>query len=937
MSKPGKSLKDSKQIILTKLKNIYCGDINRLCSKKLLDGYNVRLRASGISIDIKDFYIKQGDGYKLRKNYKQILNKKFNKKNQKKSLKETRISKKSLEDAKEIQQNLFELDNETKKKVELLQKELQERIRASLKKDQEEQEYAERLTRRLEVLNPNYENKISGTAINSEEEVNKILKRKNNKTNMLDSETMKPTQIKKIAKDINIPYKKIALALGLTGLGGGLIYMNTRKGKKKTKKNKKRKNKKRKFGTKSMTLDRYKVQVKNIIKKSLQKNKKVKDYHLKIRGCFRSQHFKGKNLLNFLRYYKEQEMFYGLGEMEIIREEYLNKYHKLVTEKYKKMEKIYNNLLYTTYENRLDIISIMQHPALTKEEKNFILNEIKEIENYHENTYRHFRMIIERLYPIPRLLRNLSLGRMRETLRGRIVNIGHLVDDFHYTEYPYLATQVEYFRNNNPEILWNKERLNEIMNDVYKKDINEEYIKNFLKKEKEKYGLFMDKDGILKKKGGRSILTEFENNFVVYSTIEKLNHFRKKGRFKDFSHIDLSGAVLSDGIFVNCNFKNANFKGANLYWTKFNEADLEGANLEKADLECADLIGANLQKANLRKANLQEANLQEADLQNADLIGANLIGASSGKIVGKPKAMPKNYTIFKGYIIGPKVNLKKIKLTEAILKEVNLQEANLEGASLHFCELQGANLEKANLEKADLYETVLSGANLQKAKLYNVIAEAAHLDNANLSGAILYKAYLQEADLQGANLKGANLERADLNHAYLQESDLQGANLSGANLKWADLALVSSGKIRGLPREMPKYYTIRNGYIIGPAVNLKGANLEGADLRFAELRRANLRGANLKGADLRGADLKGAELQGANLRGALLFKDALDWAYLEGANLDETIIRENQFLRRESQYDTSLQPDDISSDDDVELVGYDEGDVSALSGAGGIL
>ena len=624
MSKPGKSLENNKRIILTKLENIYCGDIDRLCSKKLLDGYNARLRASGISIDIKDFYIKQGNGYKLRKNYKQILNKKFNKKNQKKS----------LEKAKEIQQKIIEIDNETKKKFELLQKELQERIRASLRKEQKEQEDAERLMRRLDELNPKYENKMSGEIINTQEEVNKILKRKNNNTNMLNSETMKPTEIKKISKDINIPYKKIALALGLTGLGGGLIYMNTRKGKKKTKKNKKRKVKKRKFGTKSMTLDRYKVQVKNIIKKSLQKNKKVKDYYLKIRGCFKAQHFKGKNLLNFLRYYKEQEMFYGLGEMEIIREEYLNKYHKLVTEKYKKMEKIYNNLQYTTYENRLDIISILQHPALTKEEKNFILNEIKEIENYHENTYGHFKTIIEKLYPIPRIFKNFTLEQISNILIDDDMSL--LMDEIDIyqltaTQYMEQVTEiireVKYFRNNNPEILYNKELLDKIMNDVYKKDINEEYIKNFLKKEKEKYGLFMDKDGILKKKGGRSILTEFENNFEAFQLKEKLNHFRKKGRFKDFSHIDLSGAFLSGGIFVNCNFKNANFKGADL-----EGAYLEGANLEKADLyntelQGANLLGANLEGANLRLANLYKANLYKANLQGANLKGANLEGA----------------------------------------------------------------------------------------------------------------------------------------------------------------------------------------------------------------------------------------------------------------------------------------------------------------------
>ena len=45
---------NSKQIILSKLENTFCGDIDRLCSKSILDGYNARLRASGVRIDIYD-------------------------------------------------------------------------------------------------------------------------------------------------------------------------------------------------------------------------------------------------------------------------------------------------------------------------------------------------------------------------------------------------------------------------------------------------------------------------------------------------------------------------------------------------------------------------------------------------------------------------------------------------------------------------------------------------------------------------------------------------------------------------------------------------------------------------------------------------------------------------------------------------------------------
>jgi len=261
MSKPGKSFENNKRIILTKLENTFCGDMERLCSKSILDGYNARFRASGIKINIYDFYIKKDDGYKLKKNYKQILNKKLNKKNQKKS----------LEKAKEIRKKIIVIDNETKKKIELLQKELKKKFREYLRKEQEEQEHAERLMRRLDELNSDGKKKtrrLSGTVINTQEEVNKILKRKNNNNN---SENMNPSQIRKIAKDTNIPYKKIALALGLTGLGGGLLYMNTRKGKKK-RKVKKRKVKKRKKLTRFGKKKKRKVKRKR--KKIKKKSKK---------------------------------------------------------------------------------------------------------------------------------------------------------------------------------------------------------------------------------------------------------------------------------------------------------------------------------------------------------------------------------------------------------------------------------------------------------------------------------------------------------------------------------------------------------------------------------------------------------------------------------------------------------------------------------------
>jgi len=629
MSKLGKVLKNSKQIILTKLENTVCGDMERLCSKPILDGYNARLRQLGIEINIYEFYIKKGDGYKLKKNYQQILNKKF-KKNQKKS----------LEKAKEIQQKLIEIDNEIKKEVELLEKDLQKKFRESQRKKQEEQEHADRLMRRLDELNSDDKKEtieLSGKVINSKKEVKRI-QEKYNTQNTFPSANISTKEIRKISKDINIPYEKIALALGLTGLGGGVLYMNTRK----------RKNKKRKFGTKSMTLD--KDQVKNTIRESLQKNKKVKDYSLKVRRCFGAQHLKIKKYRNFLKYYKGQQIYQE--DMEIAIDEYTEKRLKLFNDKYKKMQKLYNNLQYTTSDNRLDIVSITQHPALTEEEKIFIIKKINRTENYNENMFGNFIRIINELYPIPPLFRNLTLEQLRgcQSVHGFFF---YIRDQFDRADRDEVLTEIENIleRTSGIEIFWNKKRLGEIMNDVYKKDINEYYVQNFLDKEMKKNGLFMDKDGILKMNKNSPIMKKIRKDFRKFLYEQKLNKFNKLGRLQDFSNIDLSGIKLEYGIFSNCNFKGAILKGASLRFCNLEEANLEGANLEGADLRANRLQGANLNKANLQGAILKGSNLNKANLQGADLRGTDLRNCSvifkiryfKGAKINKQTSFPNKY------------------------------------------------------------------------------------------------------------------------------------------------------------------------------------------------------------------------------------------------------------------------------------------------------
>ena len=224
-------------------------------------------------------------------------------------------------------------------------------------------------------------------------------------------------------------------------------------------------------------------------------------------------------------------------------------------------------------------------------------------------------------------------------------------------------------------------------------------------------------------------------------------------------------------------------------------------------------------------------------------------------------------------------NFKEFNLSKIICKNcrwdglnligANLKGAILEGTQFHEVKLQNAKLENTNLQRARFYKSKLIGANLEGAKLYDsyfkntnlsranlqgaklggtIFSQRADLRLANLENANLYNTVLPGANLFRANLKGATLKNTNLRKANLRRAKLNNANLENAKLEGADLEGVSSGDIIGKPKNMPENYTIREGYIIGPGVNLQGAILEGTILE-----KVNLINANLQNADLRGA------------------------------------------------------------------------------------
>lgn len=305
--------------------------------------------------------------------------------------------------------------------------------------------------------------------------------------------------------------------------------------------------------------------------------------------------------------------------------------------------------------------------------------------------------------------------------------------------------------------------------------------------------------------------------------IQEFLSLYKQGE-RNFTGVDLSGAILTGINLQDINLTSANLTGANLSWSFFNRAQLTDACLRQADLRYITFTNANLSQANLDGVNLTKADLRFANLQNSNLKWAILELAD---------------------------------LTSADLQDAKLEQSNLEQAKLIQSQLMRTEFMAANLRRTQLINANLNGANLRESRL-----ESADLRNATLIGT-----NLTEANLNGVCLRGADLSEADLHRVILTGADLSDANLNSADLSRANLA----GSYL-LKTSFRKAYLLR-------------AILEDVLMLRADLSEANFRGANLKRADFSGAYLSDTTLSETDLTDALFLESTLIRVNLERSQM----------------------------------------------------
>jgi len=309
----------------------------------------------------------------------------------------------------------------------------------------------------------------------------------------------------------------------------------------------------------------------------------------------------------------------------------------------------------------------------------------------------------------------------------------------------------------------------------------------------------------------------------------------------NFSGSDLTGASLNFATLLSTNISGADLSGVKLDW--ISSGNLIGspkglpeswkiaggyllgprARLNGKDLSGLDLSFANLDSAELEYANLSSAILNGTNLSGTRLSGANLDGIQSSNLIGSPRALPQEWKIAAGYLLGPRANLMNSSFSNMELRSINLADSNLNNSTFSNVTLEGVLIDNASIQ-GTIFSNITVRSNLSARDLDgepkslpsgwklvkgHLIAPGSNLSNLDLS----------EQDLKGLDCSRANFENSNLSGSDMQDLKAIGANFRNSNLK---------------------------------EVNFKNTNLDEADLSQS----------NIVGSDFTGSSLFGTVFSG---------------------------------------------------------------------------
>ena len=310
---------------------------------------------------------------------------------------------------------------------------------------------------------------------------------------------------------------------------------------------------------------------------------------------------------------------------------------------------------------------------------------------------------------------------------------------------------------------------------------------------------------------------------------------------QDLSELDLSGLDLSGIRLAFASLDETNFRG-----TLLHGADFSGVNTQRADFSGADLRGSVLNMVSMDRCIMKGSCLDECKFDRASFDACDCTEAS----------------------------FRNAEFHMASLGKCVMDEAVFDQASFKLSSLSG-KARKASFQGSTHFQTGFSNLELDSSTFARAVLDNVRFFVCSGQETVFYEANLDNAMFHQCRLPEADFRRVRMLNGTVAESGMPGANFTGSIIKGS---LMEKSEFHGA-----QFY---------------GVNAEESMFIKSDLEDADMRGSNFMAASFSGSRLVQTNLRMANCFGAEFRRAVFGNAFLDGANLRQTLLEGREGLIR---------------------------------------
>lgn len=266
----------------------------------------------------------------------------------------------------------------------------------------------------------------------------------------------------------------------------------------------------------------------------------------------------------------------------------------------------------------------------------------------------------------------------------------------------------------------------------------------------------------------------------VETTLYCCDMRRVDGRYANFSHADMRGAMLSGSLMTHAKLNYADFREGRLMRMANDDQQLiaRSGTADNVNFGYSSLCGANFENARLEGANFSGAILHASHFKGAKLANAVFEGAVLEEVDLDEMDLPSD--ILKSCILAPTATAKSERSQQIARLDQHQRWIATDGRDGRAAVFDGEDLRPLADDLSRYKLTAISAK--------GVIAVALDFARLELQGANFEDADLRGANFEGADLRGVRLKNARLGHAKFTGADLRPLQMASGDVMVCDFS-----------------------------------------------------------------------------------------------------------------------------------------------------